>query len=118
MASNPVSPWIGRELERSRQSRLHEVWHFHYPFPTGEAACLRQAARRAAAGPPAAAPRPAVICTYLMLNLTVETWLRFLIWLPLGIAIYFAYSHRRSRPGKDAETYDNPATPKVVGRDS
>ncbi len=64
VASNPVSPWIGRELERSRQSRLHEVWHFHYPFPTGEAACLRQAARRAAAGPPAAAPRPAVICTY------------------------------------------------------
>ncbi len=51
VASNPVSPWIGRELEQSRQSRLHEVWHFHYPFPTGEAACLRQAARRAAASP-------------------------------------------------------------------
>ncbi len=63
VASNPVSPWIGRELERSRQSRLHEVWHFHYPFPTGEAACLRQAA--AGGGRPlAAAPRPAVICTY------------------------------------------------------
>ena len=60
----------------------------------------------------------AAICTYLMLNLTVETWLRFLIWLAIGIVIYFAYSHRHSRLGKDAETYYNPAEPRVVGRDS
>ena len=26
----------------------------------------------------------ALICIYLMLNLTVETWLRFLIWLVIG----------------------------------
>ena len=60
----------------------------------------------------------ALICVYLMLNLTVETWLRFLIWLAIGIVIYFAYSHRHSRLGKDAETYYNPAEPRVVGRDS
>ncbi len=57
----------------------------------------------------------ALICTYLMLNLSVETWLRFLIWLALGFAIYFAYSRRHSRLGKDGETYLNPAEPKVVG---
>ena len=59
----------------------------------------------------------AIICTYLMLNLTVETWLRFLIWLAIGFAIYFAYSHRNSRLGKDAGLYLNPAEPRVVGRE-
>lgn len=57
----------------------------------------------------------AAVCTYLMLNLTVETWLRFLIWLALGFIIYFAYSRRHSRLGKDGDTYYNPAEPKVVG---
>jgi len=39
----------------------------------------------------------ALICFYLMLNLSIETWLRFLIWMVLGFAIYFAYGHRHSR---------------------
>lgn len=54
----------------------------------------------------------ALICTYLMLNLSVETWLRFLIWLVLGFAIYFAYSKRHSRLGQ--EGYVSPALPHVV----
>ncbi|GAA2014320.1 amino acid permease [Microbacterium ulmi] len=56
----------------------------------------------------------AIICTYLMLNLTVETWLRFVIWLVIGFAIYFAYSQRRSRLGKDTAVYYNPALPDLV----
>ncbi|WP_127474954.1 amino acid permease [Microbacterium sulfonylureivorans] len=42
----------------------------------------------------------ALICIYLMLNLTVETWLRFLIWLAVGFIIYFAYSRQRSKIGQ------------------
>lgn len=42
----------------------------------------------------------ALICVYLMLNLTVETWLRFLVWLAIGFVIYFAYSRQRSRIGQ------------------
>jgi APA family basic amino acid/polyamine antiporter len=42
----------------------------------------------------------ALICIYLMLNLTVETWLRFVVWLIVGFIIYFAYSRRRSRVGQ------------------
>ncbi|GIL35138.1 MULTISPECIES: amino acid permease [Phycicoccus] len=39
----------------------------------------------------------ALISIYLMLNLSVETWLRFLIWMLLGFGIYFFYGYKRSR---------------------
>lgn len=39
----------------------------------------------------------AAVCLYLMLNLSVETWLRFVVWLVLGFVVYFGYSMRRSR---------------------
>ncbi|HET9128693.1 MAG TPA: amino acid permease [Propionibacteriaceae bacterium] len=41
----------------------------------------------------------AVVCFWLMLNLSIETWLRFLIWFAIGLVIYFGYSYKHSRLG-------------------
>jgi basic amino acid/polyamine antiporter, APA family len=35
-------------------------------------------------------------CGVLMMSLPLETWLRFLIWLAIGLIIYFSYSMKRS----------------------
>ncbi|MEC3982774.1 amino acid permease [Amycolatopsis sp. H20-H5] len=39
-------------------------------------------------------------CLWLMLNLTVLTWLRFIVWMIVGVVIYFAYSRRHSLLGR------------------
>jgi APA family basic amino acid/polyamine antiporter len=44
----------------------------------------------------------AAIAFYLMLTLPVETWIRFLGWMALGVVIYFAYGYRRSRLARQA----------------
>ncbi|WP_376766261.1 amino acid permease [Actinomadura litoris] len=36
-------------------------------------------------------------CLFVMINLPVDTWLRFLAWLLVGVAVYFAYGRRHSR---------------------
>ncbi|WP_299540217.1 amino acid permease [uncultured Streptomyces sp.] len=36
---------------------------------------------------------------WLMLNLPAETWLRFGVWMVLGVIVYFAYGRRHSRLG-------------------
>ncbi len=42
-------------------------------------------------------PALAILCCFgLMLGLPVETWLRFFIWLGLGLAIYFGYGRKRT----------------------
>jgi hypothetical protein len=56
-----------------------------------------------------------VSCLYLMLSLPVITWVRFLVWLDIGIFIYWFYGRnhspladeveQRSRPG--AEGFGN-----------
>ena len=38
-----------------------------------------------------------LICGYLMLGLPSDTWLRLIIWLILGLAIYFLYGRTHSR---------------------
>lgn len=42
----------------------------------------------------------AVLCIYLMMNLTNLTWVRFLAWMVLGGVIYFFYGMRHSRLAK------------------
>ena len=39
----------------------------------------------------------ALACLYLMLNLPGETWVRFVVWMVLGVVIYFVYCRRHSR---------------------
>jgi len=35
-------------------------------------------------------------CVYLMLNLPMITWIRFVIWMTVGMVIYFVYGRRHS----------------------
>ena len=42
------------------------------------------------------APAAVIACTYLMIQLPVVTWIRFGVWLVIGIAIYFLYGYRHS----------------------
>lgn len=39
----------------------------------------------------------ALACVYLMTNLSLETWYRFLIWMVLGIGLYYGYGRRNAR---------------------
>lgn len=41
-----------------------------------------------------------VLCLGLMTGLTVVTWLRFFVWLALGLVVYFSYSRRKSEFAK------------------
>jgi APA family basic amino acid/polyamine antiporter len=38
-----------------------------------------------------------VCCLVLMLSLPLETWIRFFVWLVIGLFIYFFYSQKRTR---------------------
>jgi basic amino acid/polyamine antiporter, APA family len=57
-----------------------------------------------------------LFAVYLMLDLPVDTWIRFVVWLVLGIVIYFTYGYKHSRVRQDAingvppnwETQDRP----------
>ncbi|HZA98281.1 MAG TPA: amino acid permease [Gemmatimonadales bacterium] len=47
-----------------------------------------------------------VACLYLMLQLPTLTWIRFGIWLGLGLLIYLVYGMRHSRLGRRAAERD------------
>jgi APA family basic amino acid/polyamine antiporter len=46
-------------------------------------------------------------CLFVMLNLPVETWLRFAAWMLIGAAIYFLYGRRHSRLASPQTKIDN-----------
>jgi APA family basic amino acid/polyamine antiporter len=41
-------------------------------------------------------------CFVLMASLTVENWIRFFVWLAIGLVIYFRYSRKHSQLQKEA----------------
>lgn len=44
-----------------------------------------------------------ISCLYLMAQETHKVWMRFLIWLAIGLVIYFLYSYRNSKLAKQKE---------------
>jgi APA family basic amino acid/polyamine antiporter len=58
-------------------------------------------------------PAAIVACVWLMLNLTVLTWLRFFIWMVIGVVVYFAYGRRHSMLGKRDAAEAASADPKA-----
>ena len=41
-----------------------------------------------------------VACVWLMLNLTALTWIRFVVWMAIGVAFYALYGYRHSVLGR------------------
>jgi APA family basic amino acid/polyamine antiporter len=52
----------------------------------------------------------ALVCLYLMMNLPLDTWIRFVVWMAIGVVVYFAYSRHHSRLGRGYAGEDNVAT--------
>lgn len=47
----------------------------------------------------------ALACFWLMLNLPADTWLRFVVWMAIGLGVYWLYSWQHSRLAtRDVET--------------
>lgn len=56
----------------------------------------------------------AAACFYLILNLSIETWLRFIIWMVIGLVIYFTYSRKNSRLAQGAPEVGTEETPLML----
>jgi APA family basic amino acid/polyamine antiporter len=58
---------------------------------------------------PVVATLAVLLCLYLMLNLTGDTWVRFAVWMGLGFVVYFAYGRRHSMVGQRSAEGEAPA---------
>jgi APA family basic amino acid/polyamine antiporter len=47
------------------------------------------------------APAGALSAVFLMFGLPTDTWIRLLVWLIIGLAIYFLYARAHSRLGRE-----------------
>ncbi|KAL1491879.1 hypothetical protein ABEB36_012408 [Hypothenemus hampei] len=50
---------------------------------------------------------------YLMLELDLQTWIRFVIWLAIGFLIYFFYGVRNSEEGKKMKAQQHQSTTRI-----
>jgi APA family basic amino acid/polyamine antiporter len=55
------------------------------------------------------APLSAVTSLLLMASLPLDTWIRLLVWMAIGLVIYFVYGRKHSRLGRGE--YDVPKEP-------
>ncbi|MGZ8736355.1 MAG: amino acid permease [Nocardioides sp.] len=60
---------------------------------------------------PVVATLAVLLCIYLMLNLTGATWVRFLIWMAVGLVVYFLYGYKASRLGQREAAAETETTP-------
>ncbi|MCK0112968.1 amino acid permease [Ornithinimicrobium sp. F0845] len=56
----------------------------------------------------------AALCTYLILNLSVETWIRFIVWMAIGVVIYVVYGRHKSRLAQGLPEAGVEGTPQVL----
>jgi APA family basic amino acid/polyamine antiporter len=54
----------------------------------------------------------ALICFYLTINLSIETWIRFVVWMAIGFLVYFGYSRSHSRLATGADLHTAPVEEK------
>ncbi|HEU5261897.1 MAG TPA: amino acid permease C-terminal domain-containing protein [Gemmatimonadales bacterium] len=55
------------------------------------------------------APLGALSALYLMVSLPWRTWQRLLIWLAVGLVLYFAYGYRNSKLASSGDVGSAPA---------
>jgi APA family basic amino acid/polyamine antiporter len=51
-----------------------------------------------------------VVAAFLMNNLPLDTWLRLIVWMSIGLVVYFAYSYTHSNLAKVSDEPSNSAT--------
>lgn len=56
-----------------------------------------------------------ILCGALMLSLPIETWVRFFVWLVIGLVIYFLYSVRHSKLRRGIDTGETENTLPPIG---
>jgi APA family basic amino acid/polyamine antiporter len=59
-----------------------------------------------------------VSSAYLMNSLPLDTWIRLIDWMCLGLVLYFAYSYRHSNLGKEGNGGNGPETSGAAGAET
>ncbi|MBC9811425.1 amino acid permease [Crocinitomicaceae bacterium CZZ-1] len=53
-----------------------------------------------------------LVCGYLMYALPLESWIRLIIWMALGVVVYFAYGQKNSKLATGEEQPEDDPAPK------